>query len=729
MEGRGVVRRAIANLAVVTSLSLAACARSTDPPAGKVIVDLAAGPANSFTPDQAFGAVIDGLAEGRVRQVYTTRNINDIRRAGLRSTAYTLRTELAIEAWHWSQEGRWSDPARRQGYWTGSDHPRHPALTGWGYILPRRGDSIDQANDDGYSRLDDGDPATFWKSNPYLDTPYTHRPARPQWVVVSLAALTPIDAARIRWAKPFARTYEVQYWTGIDEYDREGRWVDFPQGRVANGRGGDVLLRLSAQPRRVRYLRVLLETSSHAAPPGSTDRRDALGYAIGEIGFGVIDPSGRFKDVVRHTPNGADQTNVYVSSTDPWHRAVDRDPDVEQPGFDRVFHSGLTNGLPVMLTVGPLYDTPENTAAELRFMKRRGYPLGTVEIGLEPDGQNISPEDFAALYAQTAAAVRAVDPEVRLAGPGLQDAVSDTWLDDTRDHSWTRRFVRAADTLGSPADIGAFTFEHYGYDVLCGAMDRKLLAEDGAMTSDLARLKSDGVPTGIPWMIIEYGMSAFSAQGLVELPGALFDADMIGRFLTLGGHGAYMLGYEPDQLYPPDNTCAGYGELMLFGQDAHGAATWPTPAFWSAFLLSREWAQPGAGQHDLYRAAWVPASASPGWVVAYPVRRPDGRLAVLLINRDPSHAHPVQIDVRRRALGLTSGLPGPFDVIQYGRDQYVWAPDGAAGHPTRDQPPRRFRLDRQPLTLPPYSLTVVRTAGPIDQSSAWGETVKASMRP
>jgi hypothetical protein len=699
---------------IVVGLAIAACGQSSAPRPGEVVVDLASGPVSAFNPDQAFGAVIDGLTRGRVDQVYSAHNIQALKSAGLRSTVYSLRTELAIEAWHWSEEGAWSDAAHRQGYWTGSDNPRRPVLTSWGYALPRRGDSVDQANDDGYSRLDDGDPATFWKSNPYLDPIYAHRPARPQWVVVTFPRDTPVSAARIQWVRPFARRYKVQYWSAVDPHDPQGRWITFPGGQVTRGRGGDVILRLSDAPLHVRYVRILLQQSSKTAPPGSTDRRDALGYAVGEIGLGVVGPEGRFIDAVRHMPKGAEQTNVYVSSTDPWHRAVDRDPEVEQPGFDRVFRNGLTNGLPMMVTVGALYDIPDNAAAAIRFLKARGYPVQEVEIGLEPDGQKVSPEDFAALYGQVASAVRKADHHVTLAGPGLQDAVSDTWLDQGADHSWTRRFIKDRAAHGHGSDLGLFTFEHYPNDVLCGELDRKLLAENAVLAADVARLKADGVPPGIPWMIFEYGISAFSGQGEVEMPGALFNADMISHFLALGGRGGNLLGYGPEQLFEPKDKCAGYGELMLFGQDASGRVSWPTPAFWGASLLARDWAQPGGGRHLLYRAHWRSGRVerSPAaWVVGYPVRRPDGRLAVMLINRDPVRARHIRVEVRRRAGRPPTVLGGPVDVVQYGQDQYVWRPDGAAGHPVRDEPPRRFSLASASLTLPPYSLTVLKTAG------------------
>ena len=677
-----------------------------------VVIDVASGPVNVFTPDEALGAAVDGLAAGEVDRLFTAHNVRALGGVSLRPLSYSLRTELAIEAWHWGQEGRWSDAVHRQGYWISSDHPRRPVLTGWGYGLPRRGDSVDQANDDGYSRLDDGSASTFWKSNPYLDQSYTHAPARPQWVVVAFDSPRAISAARIRWARPFARRFRVQHWSGVDPFDRQGGWVDFPGGSITNGRGGHGVLTLVATPLTARYLRILLEVSSNTAPKGSVDPRDAMGFAISEVGFGVVDDAGRFLDAVRHTPSGADQTAITVSSTDPWHRASDRDPDTEQPGFDRVFASGLTHGLPVMIPVGALYDTPENAAAEVRFLKRRGYPLRQVEVGMEPDGQKVSPEDFAALYVQFAAAVRAADgpagkATLSLGGPSLQDAVSDTWLDADFDHSWTRRFLVALTARGRAKDLGFFAFEYYPVDALCGPLDKALMAEDARLGAGIARLRADGVPAAVPLVITEYGFSAFSAQGEVELPGALFNADMIAHFLSLGGRATYLLGYGPSRLFEPETPCAGYGELMLFGGDPDGQAQWPTPAYWGARMMTTAWVQSGGLRHALYKAAVDGPSGVA--VAAYPLARADGRWAILLINRDPAHAQSVQFALTRGGDRLARGLRGPFEVLQYGADQYVWRPDGAAGRPTRNDPPRAFSQAGDRILLPPYSLTVVRT--------------------
>ena len=323
-----------------------------------------------------------------------------MRSAGLSRLTYRLRTELGIQAWHWNPRGRWSDPVHSRGYWISDSTSSAPIEITHGYRLPRRGDTIDQADNDDYSRLDDGDTATFWKSNPYLDPALDREDPtpHPQWVLADLGAVAPVNAIRIFWAAPYATDFRVQYWVGssaLVEITPLGPRVTFPRGELRASTGGDQRISLADAPVDTRFVRLVLTASSHTALPSASvtdarDSRDAAGYAIRELWIGAR-AGDSIVDVLHHGTTRAAQSITYTSSTDPWHRASDIDSTLEQPGFDRVARSGLANHLPMMIPVPVLFSTPDDGANELRFLRRRGYAGDRGELGEEPDGQYVTP--------------------------------------------------------------------------------------------------------------------------------------------------------------------------------------------------------------------------------------------------------------------------------------------------------------------------------------------------
>ena len=237
------------------------------------------------------------------------------------------------------------------------------------------------------------------------------------------------NAIRILWGTPFATEYEVQYGDTDDISDISqnppGLWHSFVKGIVKTNDGGERTTRLSQTPVRSRYLRILLKKSSYSAPVGSADIRDSLGYAIREVYVGNSTRSSAFHDLISHGLSAKSQTNIIVSSTDPWHRNTDKDRKTEHIGFDRIFSNGLTNGLPMLVPVSVLFGTPDDAAAEIGYLTRKGYSIGGVEIGEEPDGQYVTPEDYGALYIQWAESIHRVAPNVPLGGPSFQEVQPD----------------------------------------------------------------------------------------------------------------------------------------------------------------------------------------------------------------------------------------------------------------------------------------------------------------
>ncbi|MGZ3266908.1 MAG: discoidin domain-containing protein [Croceibacterium sp.] len=686
---------------------LFAGAPARNPAEERIVLRMAAAQAKPFRPNEALGAAIDGTDRGGVDRILTRHNVAAMKRAGLRSLTYRLRTELGIEAWHWNPRGSWSDPAHRQGYWTSSAALGKPINLSWGYRLPRRGDTVDQANDQGYSRLTDGDRSTFWKSNPYLDPKSVHDGvAHPQWLVVRFPKTERIDAAVIDWGTPFATRYEVQYWTGANEDDGDGRWVTFPSGRITGGRGRRVEWRLAKRDIATTHVRVLLEAGSGTGTAGSKDWRDRAGYAVREVAFGLRRADGSFADAVTHAPSHTKQTFTHVSSTDPWHRAGDRDPDLEQPGIDRIFASGLTFGQPVMLATGLLYDTPANIRSELRYLARRHYRVGRVELGEEPDGQYASAADYGALYLNVFDRVNGILPRAQIGGPSLQSAFTDTWMQPGAPHAWDGwlvQYLRQRRRLGA---VQFVSFEFYPFDNTCGDVSSKLMRQSVLLANAWSRLSADGWPSQASRIISEYGFSAFSGRVESEIPGALLTADIVGQWLTIGGSAAYMFGYPPARPANQHLKCAGYGNMMTFLADRRGQATQPMPSFFAARLLTHAWTQTGSARHGVIGA--TVQGTNNGDVVVYALRRPDGRISLLLVNRSATRMHRFSLHTRLRP-GRDVSLSGPATIWTYGPQQFSWADAGEQSHPARDRPPVARRLGAGALTLqaPPLTMTVV----------------------
>src|SRR5438067_6807606 len=236
---------------------------------------------NRIVPSRALGAGIDGHAKGVNDLQLTPANIREMLSAGFKSLTYRLRTELAGDVWHWNPRGTWSEAQSKQGYWISEAKPGAPISLSYGYRLPRRGNTIDQANNAGYSRIDDGDTETFWKSNPYLDRRFTGEDNKlhPQWIVIDFEKPIPINLVRILWGQPFAEIFRIQYGNFDDVSDIAlnalGTWKDFPTSTFTGGVSNipkftGHLLQVAGTPIKARWIRIVM-TQSSGVPAQPTD--------------------------------------------------------------------------------------------------------------------------------------------------------------------------------------------------------------------------------------------------------------------------------------------------------------------------------------------------------------------------------------------------------------------------------------------------------------------------
>jgi hypothetical protein len=705
-------------LSALVVLALALSARSQT-----VKIDATPGHvANTFSPIRALGTTLDRIPSNTTDIFFRPDQIKQVLEAGWGPMTYRQNTELFVQAWHWNPKGKWSDPAGN-GYFLGDATPTTETIRhSYGYSLPHRGVTRNSgAEFDGYSRLDDGDLNTYWKSNPYLTKPFTGEEdsVHPQWIAIKLAEPQIVTAIRIAWAEPYARNYKVQYWLGsgdaIDDPDN-GEWKDFPAGAVSNGSGGSVTLQLSPVPVAAKFVRVLMTESSNTCDThGKADRRNCVGYAIKEVYLGTMQ-NRSFQDLLYHIPSQA-QTFTYSSSIDPWHEPKDlyvipdRMEAGDQVGLDLFYTSGLTRGLPAMIPVALLYGTPEDAAAQIAYVEKRGYAISYVEMGEEPDGQYFAPEDYAALYLQWATALHKVDPKLKLGGPVFEGVSEDIkfWPNAAGETSWFKRFLGYLKSHDRLSDLSFMSYEHYPYyDGTCQGPWSNLFKEPEILTHIVQVWRDDGLPDGVPMFNTE--TNAPGGDAAVDVFGALWLGETFPAFLTAGGKASY---YHHSLPYStPHPACSNsWGTYHMFTTDHNWLIKQRTSQFFAAQMLTQEWAEPKDAEHRLFHAASdIKDKDGHVLVTAYAVLRPDGQWSLMLINKDYDNPHTVSIQFHDDDAKEDRSFTGPVARITFGKEQYTWHSAMRDGYADPDGPAARSILPAGTgqFMLPAASMTVLR---------------------
>ena len=710
---RRAVTRTISSAAIVTaalfSFSISAAGQAQT---GTVRVDVTPGHAiNSFDPDSALGSSLDVLSRTGIDKVFTPHIIQESLSAGWGTISYRNNSELRMAAWHWNENGTWSDPAHKSGYFTGSTELKEPTRYILSYGLPHRGFSTSGDSPVPAPNL------SYWKSNPYLTSKFTGESdaLHPQWVVVDLKAEYPIGAIRIAWENPYATTYRVEYWVGTNALDFDGgpkgEWKTFPMGEMKGGKGSADAMKLADTPISTRFVRVLMAESSNTCDDhGSDDVRNCVGYAIREIHLGSMDSAGAFVEVQRQT--GARPITYCSSSIDPWHAAVDANTSGggQHTGFDLFFTSGITNSLPAMIPVTMLYGTPDDAAAEIAYIEKRGYPISYIEMGEEPDGKHTMPEDYAALYIQWAAAIHKVDPKLKLGGPVFEGVNEDitVWPDAKGRISWMGRFVDYLKEHGRIADLSFVSFEHYPFE-RCEITWKSLYSEPGLVKHILEVWRDDGVPRNVPLMITEDALASSLTGPMSTVFGGLWLADNVGSFFEAGGA---LFTHSPIQPQGLQNSCLGWASWSNFVSDRDYDIKGYTAPYFAAHMINREWVLHRSGVHVMFPSSTDLKDAEGNLLVtSYVVHRPDGEWSVMLVNRDEANPHTVRVVFNNAKSKKNAFFSGPVILATWGSEQYVWINDGLNSHADPDHPPVSTELTasaRTVFTLPKASIIVLR---------------------
>jgi hypothetical protein len=675
-------RSAGGRLTVTAFVSLLCCILQisclAESAAGTVSVETAPSKViNAFDPDAALGSSIDVLSRMDIDRVYVPHIIEESLSAGWGPITYRNNTELRMAAWHWTENGAWSDAAHRSGYFTGSTELKEPTRYILAYALPHRGFATSG------DRPIEGPNLTYWKSNPYLTSKFTGEAdaLHPQWVVVDLRAAKEVNAVRIAWASPYATSYQVEYWVGADALDFDFgpkcEWKSFPSGVQSNARGGTEIVRFADVPVQTRFVRVSMTGSSNTCDEhGSQDIRNCVGYAMQHIAVGTADGQGAFVEA----PKEASEKNTAydVSSIDPWHSSEDVNDsgNYQHSGFDLFFTSGLTNNLPAIIPVTMLYGTPDDAAAQIAYIEKRGYPIGYVEMGEEPDGKHAMPEDYAALYIQWAKAIHEVDPTLKLGGPIFEGVNEDihVWPDAQGRTSWMGRFLDYLKTHGRLSELAFVSFEHYPFEP-CTITWKTLYAEPGLMKHILQVWRDDGVPKNVPLMVTESHLASNLTGPMSTIFAALWLADNVGSFFEGGGAAFYHSPIQPQGI---QGSCLGSASWSNFVSDERYTIKGYTSLYFAAHMINLEWVEHRAGMHYMFPSSTdIKDSEGNLLVTSYAVRRPDGNWSLMLVNRDETSPHKIRIQFEDSKGTSGAFFSGAVRVVTFCSGQYWWFKDCA----------------------------------------------------
>ena len=362
-----------------------------------------------------------------------------------------------------------------------------------------------------------------------------------------------------------------------------------------------------------------------------------------------------------------------------------------------------------MIPVAMLYSIPEDAAAEILYIEKRRYPISYIEMGEEPDGQKMLPEDYGALYLQFARAIHKIDPKLKLGGPVFEGVTEDimVWPDARGRASWLGRFLDYLKDHGRIADLSFVSFEHYPFPP-CEITWSDLYREPELTKRILKIWRDDGVPADVPLMNTESNLSWGLTQPMSDIFSALWLADSVGAFLTFGGDVYYHSPIQPEALRP---GCRGWSTYGNFVADANLNIHGHTAQYYASRLINLEWLKHGGGEHRLYQASTdLTDEAGHSLITAYPVIRPDGRWSLMLINKDQSNSHAIRVEFHD-AIGSDWAFLGPVTMTAFGSEQYVWHSDGIASHADPENPPVSSTISaklKDVYTLPPASVTVLQ---------------------
>jgi len=92
------------------------------------------------------------------------------------------------------------------------------------------------------------------------------------------------------------------------------------------------------------------------------------------------------------------------------------------------------------------------------------------------------------------------------------------------------------------------------------------------------------------------------------------------------------------------------------------------------------------------------------------VKRPDGDWSLLIVNKDPSNAHDIDVAFEDGDRTTPAEFAGTVKLVTFGAAEYEWHSAGAKSYADPDGPAKRTTVAWKPgqkFTVPKASMTVI----------------------
>jgi hypothetical protein len=285
----------------------------------------------------------------------------------------------------------------------------------------------------------------------------------------------------------------------------------------------------------------------------------------------------------------------------------------------------------------------------------------------------------------------------------------EVWPDAQGRTSWLGRFLIYLKEHGRIHDLAFYPFEHYPF-VPCTVQWSSLYDEPALISHIMDVWREDGLPADVPMFVTETNLSWESGESFPDIFGALWEADYLGAFFAAGGGATYYFHYLPEPLGHGCNNSI--GTFAMFSVDKDYQLDHPLSQVFASQMYPQEVVQPGDGRHTIFPAkSDITDGTGRPLVTAYVVARPDGKYAVMLVNKDQFTPHTVQIRFDDSGARTTRSFHGPVSVVTFGKAQYQWHPKAGGGRADPDGPVARSTVasdEETRYTLPEASLTILR---------------------